>query len=61
MKDIKRKYGLTNSEIAQGIDDLSDDDFYDVIQELASLHSIDIRTESFGNWIDLVLNEIESK
>lgn len=59
MYDIKREYGLTNSEIANGLDSLSDDDFYEIMSEFAAKHDIDIRTESLGKWIDTVLQEIK--
>jgi hypothetical protein len=63
--DFKRKYGLTNSEIAKGIDSLSDDDFLEVFKELWVLHGGNLDdlecTQKFCDWLNTVLNEIEFK
>lgn len=58
MDDFKSKYGLTNSEIAEGLDELSDTDFYEVIVELAKRNNE--TANSFPEWLKQVLSEIES-
>lgn len=55
--DFKHEHGLTNSEIAEGIDSLSDYDFYEVFKELAKDRCNS--DESIGSWLDKVLQEIE--
>ena len=57
MSNFKYEYGLTNSEIAEGIDSLSDDDFYEVFKELAK--DCCNSDESIGSWLDKVLQEIK--
>ncbi len=54
---IKQQYGLSNYELAEAINGLSDDDFYGVMFELANLNNCH-RIDQFGDWIKRVLWEI---
>lgn len=51
---------MTNYSAAYMIDNLSDDDFYDVMMELAKMHNIETADE-FTKWLNDVLHEIEDK
>ena len=51
---------MTNYSAAYMIDNLNDDDFYEVMMELAKLHSIET-VDEFTNWLNNVLHEIEDK
>ena len=48
MNSIKRKHGLTNSEIAELVNNLSDDDFHEVFLELAEINNVDIDGSDFN-------------
>lgn len=54
-----KKYGLTNVQIAEGIKELSDDDFYEVFEELKKIYNI--KNVSIGEWLDVVLEEIREQ
>lgn len=51
----KKELGLTNSEIAELIDNLSDDDFYEVMMLLPKETD-----HTIGETIDMWLDEIEA-
>ena len=51
---------MTNYATAYMVDNLSDDDFYDVMMELAELHNIET-VDEFTMWLNDVLHEIEDK
>lgn len=55
MNSIKRKHGLTNSEIAELVNNLSDDNFYEVFLELAEINNIDI--DNFPQRLKSILGE----
>ena len=50
---------MTNYSAAYMIDDLSDDDFYEVMMELAKIHDIET-VDEFTKWLNSVLHEIEN-
>lgn len=49
----------TNYEIAETIDNLNDDDFYEVMMELGDMHDCDT-VDDFVYWLKNVLHEIEN-
>lgn len=49
----------TNYEIAETIDNLNDDDFYEVMMELGDMHNCDT-VDDFVYWLKNVLHEIEN-
>ena len=61
----KETLGLTNYEIAKLIDNLSDDDFYEVMSELGRMNKLQGKeiqnTDDFIKWLDNVLSEIEEE
>lgn len=57
MEYIKRKYGLTNYEIAKCLSELNDQNFYEVMEEFKNIS--EIRKQSIGEWLDDVLIEIQ--
>lgn len=61
----KETLGLTNYEIAKLIDNLSDDDFYEVMLELGKMNKLQGKeiqnTDDFIKWLDNVLSEIEKE
>ena len=56
--DMKKEYGLTNHQIAEGLERLSDDDFYEVFVELADIYGV--KKERIGKFIQEALAEIAS-
>lgn len=61
----KETLGLTNYEIAKLIDNLSDDDFYEVMLELGKMNKLQGKEiqniDDFIKWLDNVLYEIEEE
>lgn len=61
----KETLGLTNYEIAKLIDNLGDDDFYEVMLELGRMNKLQGKeiqnTDDFIKWLDNVLSEIEEE
>lgn len=51
---------FTNYELAQEIDALCDDDFYEVMLELGKMHECG-KIEDFVKWLGDCLHEIEEK
>lgn len=49
---------MWNYELAKSLDELGDDDFYEVFQDLGKLHGRD-NVEDFIEWLKDVLEEIE--
>ena len=49
---------MTIYEMAESIDELGDDDFYEVFQDLGKMHGKD-NVEDFIEWLKDVLEEIE--
>lgn len=62
---IKETLGLTNYEIAKLIDNLGDNDFYEVMLELGRMNKLQGKeiqnTNDFIKWLDNVLSEIEEE
>jgi len=65
-EDFKRAHGLTNHEIAEGLANLSDDDFLEVFMELSKLHfgedSDEFKLEPIGSYmkvLEMILHEIQ--
>ena len=54
----KKSLGLTNAQIAELIDNLSDDDFYEVMN-LQGKDAEERKVMTVGQWIDMVMMEIE--
>ena len=61
----KETLGLTNYEIAKLIDNLGDNDFYEVMLELGRMNKLQGKeiqnTDDFIKWLDNVLSEIEEE
>lgn len=61
----KETMGLTNHEIAELIDNLGDNDFYEVMLELGKMNKLQGKEiqniDEFIKWLDNVLYEIEEE
>lgn len=61
-ENTKETLGLTNYEIAKLIDNLSDNDFYEVMLEIGKMNKLQGKeiqnTAEFIKWLDNVLREI---
>ncbi len=51
---------MKNNKIASMINDLSDDDFYEVFTEFAKMHQLE-NINNFTEWLNSVLHEIEER
>lgn len=55
----KKELGLTNNDLACIIDNLSDDDFLEVMEIIGKAHNI--HATHVGGWLNTVVEEIQNK